>query len=70
MLMLLLENLDTDECGNDLDNCDQNCTNTLGSYVCSCITGYDLDPDGHTCNGTYVGEPPNTFRLHNFLLLS
>ena len=52
ILMCCFLNSDTDECDIDLDDCDQNCTNILGSYVCSCITGYELDLDGHTCNGT------------------
>eukprot|EP00057_Strongylocentrotus_purpuratus_P014378 XP_011668852.1 PREDICTED: fibulin-7-like [Strongylocentrotus purpuratus] len=26
------------------------CTNSGGSYVCSCNSGYELDGDGNTCN--------------------
>jgi len=41
---------DVDEC--DIDGaCDQNCTNTNGSFICSCDDGYTLDSDGRTCNG-------------------
>ncbi|GFR76121.1 latent-transforming growth factor beta-binding protein 4 [Elysia marginata] len=32
---------DVDECGFNL--CAQNCTNTIGSYVCSCYSGYKKD---------------------------
>ena len=28
------------------------CTNTIGSYVCSCHTGYTLSTGGHKCLGT------------------
>ena len=27
------------------------CTNTQGSFTCSCATGYILDIDNRTCNG-------------------
>lgn len=47
-------NSDTDECDIGIDYCDQNCTNTLGSYECSCITGFSLDLDGHACNGGHI----------------
>ena len=42
--------VDIDECLLDLDVlCDENadCSNTIGSYDCSCITGYS--GDGFTC---------------------
>ena len=44
---------DIDECAENTDNCSQNCTDTLGSYLCVCLDGYTLDPDQHTCNGLY-----------------
>jgi hypothetical protein len=34
--------------------CDHKCTNTLGSYQCSCRTGYKLDPNGHLCLGREI----------------
>ena len=30
-------------------SCAQVCHNTNGSYVCGCMTGYQLDSDGLTC---------------------
>ena len=45
---------DIDECGEDIDNCSQNCSDTLGSYKCICYDGYTLDSDEHTCNGLCV----------------
>ena len=37
--------VDIDECATGLHTCEQNCTNTLGSYVCSCDEGYNEDSD-------------------------
>lgn len=44
---------DINEC---LDNggkgpCDQTCSNTIGHFICSCDTGYELNPDNVTCSG-------------------
>ena len=44
--------LDKDECAiEDLNDCDSNalCTNTVGSYVCRCLRGYE--GDGKSCTG-------------------
>ena len=43
--------LDIDECTNETDSCDDNamCTNTMGSYSCSCLFGYS--GDGEMCIG-------------------
>ena len=45
--------LDVNECLDNNGGCDHNCTNTIGSFVCSCQPGYDLDSDRLTCIGTY-----------------
>ncbi len=45
---------DIDECAENTDGCSQHCTNSIGSYVCSCHPGYRLDADRHTCNGKYI----------------
>jgi len=50
---LLFCSKDIDECTLDIDICDHNCTNNLGSYTCLCRTGYSLDSDGHSCNGEF-----------------
>ena len=46
--------LDIDECTDNTHNCDDNavCTNTIGSFICTCNIGYA--GDGHTCNGKKV----------------
>ena len=43
--------LDSDECMLGTSNCTQLCSNTIGSYLCSCNTGYTLGADNVTCNG-------------------
>ena len=42
---------DIDECASGSNDCDENadCTNTDGSYTCSCQPGFS--GDGITCNG-------------------
>lgn len=40
---------DYDECSVNNGGCAQTCTNTEGSYVCSCDGGYKLQNDGHGC---------------------
>ena len=42
---------DINECDEGISGCNQTCTNTNGSYICSCFDGYVLDADGHSCNG-------------------
>ena len=41
---------DIDECGKNLScHVNANCTNNIGSHVCTCHTGYT--GDGQTCSG-------------------
>ena len=44
---------DFDECANNIDNCDVNayCNNTVGSFNCTCKSGYT--GNGTTCAGKY-----------------
>ena len=42
---------DKDECALANSGCQHTCTNTYGSYKCSCYSGYQLKPDGLTCQG-------------------
>ena len=46
--------VDVDECQTDEHNCNQTCSNTLGSFECKCRLGYSLQRDNATCRGTYV----------------
>ena len=50
----MLEHLhlqDVDECTNNNGGCEQLCSNTIGSFLCDCGTGYLLDRNGLNCNG-------------------
>ena len=40
--------LDTNECST-ANRCEQICTNIIGSYECSCMSGYSLEPDLFSC---------------------
>ena len=37
----------------------QICTNTNGSYECSCIDGYRLNDNGRFCDGTKISSLNN-----------
>ena len=47
----LLFSLDFDECATDNGGCNRTCTNTEGSFECSCDTGYTLATDNLNCGG-------------------
>ena len=42
---------DIDECADGTNGCNHNCSNTNGSYVCFCFTGYELHDNMQTCTG-------------------
>ena len=48
---IMIIHSDIDECTRGTSGCDHNCTNTPGSYYCTCMNGYDLESDNHTCTG-------------------
>ncbi|XP_022091514.1 sushi, von Willebrand factor type A, EGF and pentraxin domain-containing protein 1-like [Acanthaster planci] len=41
---------DVNECESDNGGCAQSCHNTPGFFLCSCFSGFALQPDGHSCN--------------------
>ena len=45
----VLDVIDINECTSS--PCDHTCTNTAGSYECSCNSGYELGSDGLSCHG-------------------
>ena len=56
---------DINECYERSDDCDHLCTNTIGSYNCSCRDGYYLHQDGKTCLGKqiHIQKPVKYVRL-------
>ena len=48
---------DIDECDEGTSHCQQTCTNTNGSFECSCVNGYTLNmADNKTC---IIGKSPD-----------
>ena len=48
--------IDIDECSENTDNCEQVCSNTPGSFNCSCNEGYVLADNGYSCTVTCGGN--------------
>ena len=51
MFCVIMTFADIDECYEDTHGCSHYCNNTIGSYFCYCLPGYELDADSHSCNG-------------------
>ena len=49
----IINALDINECSTNNGGCAHGCTNTIGSYHCTCLTGYILASDQRACNGKY-----------------
>ena len=43
--------IDINECNAANGGCERNCNDTIGSFICSCDTGYQLNENGLNCNG-------------------
>ncbi len=50
MVKFFLSDLDTNECTFTNGGCEHYCTNTVGSFICSCLDGYWLDLNGKNCS--------------------
>lgn len=48
--------LEINECERNTDLCEHNCTNTPGSYNCSCRVGYFLETNNHNCTGIILND--------------
>ena len=46
--------LDTDECSVNNGGCNQTCTNSQGSFKCSCGDGFNLASDKRMCIGMKI----------------
>ena len=52
IIIINLYSLDVDECAEDISGCNQECVNTVGSYVCLCYTGYQfINGSSKICHG-------------------
>ncbi len=56
MIHLIFYFTDINECNINNGDCEHTCTNTDGTFSCSCITGYELDSNGFNCSGNHFGE--------------
>ena len=59
-LIFVMNCLDIDECFESVDDCDinyGNCSNTIGSFTCACVSGFS--GDGTNCSS-------KTSFLHSF----
>lgn len=52
-IQFLIFILDIDECA-VVNDCQQICENTIGSYECRCMDGFTLKDDGKNCTGIIV----------------
>jgi hypothetical protein len=53
----------------EIDSCSENCHDTVGSYTCSCNTGYTLNSNGFTCDGMLAFECVMKFESSCTLIL-
>lgn len=51
---LLLSSSEIHECDRAIHSCQHICTNTHGSYFCSCRSGFSLASNGFSCNGKFT----------------
>ncbi len=60
---------DIDECALGSSICGHNCTNIIGSYYCTCRSGFELDYNRHNCSGTISVHLNNISYLGMMLLI-
>lgn len=59
---------DINECSEGTSGCEQNCDNSDGAFVCSCVSGFQLQVDNRSCIQTGIlgldkNDSYNIFRL-------
>ena len=59
---------DVNECTKLISGCNQECTNTNGSYKCSCYSGYRLRVDQKICEGERIILQQPCFKMFLFHL--
>ena len=55
--------IEVNECNQGNGGCEHTCTNTAGSFYCSCNTGYQLS--GKHCSGTGIDINLDNIKLAN-----
>ena len=50
-MTIFVHSSDINECAENSDGCEQMCTDTDGSFVCSCRDGFRLGSDRRSCDG-------------------
>ena len=51
---MVSSHVDIDECALRISGCKQQCTNTNGSYYCTCRNGFSLQNDNKSCKGINI----------------
>ncbi len=67
-ILILLVVVEVHECDEAIHACQHICTNTHGSYICSCYDGYNLASNGFSCNGITTSLIECCLSLSSFLL--
>ena len=52
--------IDINECDDKNGGCQHGCNNEIGSYHCTCNSGYVLDSDMQRCYGKYINVSEST----------
>ena len=56
--MYIIMFIDIVECADESNGgCEHNCTNTVGSFLCSCRDGFTLNSNQRTCDGKVCMSP-------------
>ena len=63
ILFSLLYYIEINECNQGNGGCEHTCTNTAGSFYCSCNTGYQLS--GKHCSGIEIDINLDNIKLAN-----
>ena len=56
--------LDINECKQGNGGCEHTCTNTIGSYYCTCNSGYKLSKEKH-CSGNKIIKNKLIYIVHS-----
>ena len=65
-----IRSIDIDECSEATDNCAHNCTDTDGSYTCSCRPGYRLASDNQGCNGKEIDHSGHSQLIYVTIIIA